>query len=123
MNTLAPSFFKSIILILAGKEDIYESLNEFKFRPDTTTNTRIICPCMSEKFMYNVLNTLAPLFLIGSSSFLQVRRTTIKSWTSSKFDQIGPLTAELAALVRLEKSPYTYNGRNLVNNIAPSFSI
>ena len=62
MNTLAPSFFKSIILILAGKEDMYESLNEFKFWPDTTTNTRIICPCTSEQFMYNVLKTLAPLF-------------------------------------------------------------
>ena len=39
--------------------------------------TQVICPCTSEKFMYNVVNTLAPLFLIGSSSFLQVRRTTI----------------------------------------------
>ena len=64
-----------------------------------------ICPCTSEKLMYNVVNTLAPLCLIESSSFLPVRRTTIKSWTSSKFDQIGPWTAELAALERLEKSP------------------
>ena len=55
--------------------------------------------------MYNVVNTLAPLFLIGSSSILQVRRTTIKSRPSSKFDQIGPRTAKLAALERLEKSP------------------
>ena len=47
-------------------------------------------PCISEKLMYNVVNTLEPLFVIGSSSFLQVRRTTIKPWTSSKFDQIGP---------------------------------
>ena len=31
---------------------------------------------------------------------------------SSKFSQIGPLTAELAALERLKKSPYTYNGKN-----------
>ena len=84
---------------------MHESLDEFKFRPDTTTNTRVICPCTSEKLMYNVVTTLAPLFLIGSSSFLQVRRTTIKSWTCSKFDQIGPWTAELAALERLEKSP------------------
>ena len=68
-------------------------------------NTRVICPCTSEKFLYNVVNTLAPLFLIGSSSFLQVRSTTIKSWTSLKFDQIGQWTAELAALERLEKSP------------------
>ena len=32
MNTLAPSFLKSIILILAGKEDMNESLDEFEFR-------------------------------------------------------------------------------------------
>ena len=80
---------------------MHESLDEFKFRPDTTTNT----PCTSEKLRYNVVYTLAPLFLIRSSSFLQVRRTTIKSWASSKLDQIGLWTAELAALERLEKSP------------------
>ena len=51
---------------------MHESLDEFKFQPDTTTNSRVICPCASEKLMYNVVNTLAPLFLIGSSSFLQV---------------------------------------------------
>ena len=55
--------------------------------------------------MYNVVNTVAPLFLIVASLFLQVRRTTIKSRPSSKFDQIGPWTAELAALERLEKYP------------------
>ena len=82
---------------------MHESLDEFKLRPDTITNTRGICPCTSEKLMmYNVVNTLAPLFLIGSSSFLQVRRTTIKSWTTFKFDQIGSWTAGLAALERLE---------------------
>ena len=53
----------------------------------------------------NVVSTLAPLFLIGSSSYLQVTRTPITSRTSSKFGQIGPRTAELAALGRLEKSP------------------
>ena len=84
---------------------MHESLDEFEFRPDNTTNTRVICICTSEKLMYNVVNTLATLFLIGSSSFLQVRRTTIKSWTTLKFDNIGPWTAELAALERLEKSP------------------
>ena len=26
------------------------------------------------------MNTLAPLFLIGSSSFMQVRRTCMKAW-------------------------------------------
>ena len=69
------------------------------------------------------MSTLAPSFLIGSSSYLQVTRTSIISRTSSKFGQIGPRTAELAALERLEKSPLTYNGRYLVNNLAPSFLI
>ena len=53
----------------------------------------------------NVVTTLAPSFLIGSSSYLQVTRTSITSRTSSKFGQIGPRTAELAALERLVKSP------------------
>ena len=53
------------------------------------------------------MSTLAPSFLIGSSSYLQVMRTSITSQTSSKFGQIGPRTAELAALERLEKSPYS----------------
>ena len=87
------------------EKSMHESLDEFKFRPDTTTNSRVICPCSSEKLMYNVVNTLAPLFLIGSSLILQVTRTTIKSWMSLKFDQIGIWTSELAALERLEKSP------------------
>ena len=56
--------FESIILILAGKGDMHESLDEIKFRPDTTTSSRarVIGPCASEKFMYNVMNTLAPPF-------------------------------------------------------------
>ena len=69
------------------------------------------------------MNTLARLFLIGSSSYLQVTRTTIISRTSSNLGQIRSRTAELAALERLEKSPQTYNGRNLVNTLAPSFLI
>ena len=56
-----------------------------------------------EILMYNVVTTLA--FLIGSSSYVQVMRTSIRSRTSSKFGQIGPRTAELAALERLEKLP------------------
>ena len=67
--------------------------------------------------------TLAPLFLIGSSAYLQVTRTSITSRTTSKFDRIGPRTAKLAALERLEKSLKTYNGRNLVDTLAPLFLI
>ena len=68
------------------------------------------------------MTTLAPSFLIGSSSFLQVTRTTIKSRMGSKFGQIRPWTVELAALERLEKSPQTYDGRNVVATLIPAFS-
>ena len=74
-------------------------------RPDNTTDSRVICPCVSEKLTNNVVNTQAPLFLIGSCSYLQVLGTFVTSRTKSKFGQIGPRTAELAALGRLEKSP------------------
>ena len=53
----------------------------------------------------NLVTTLAPSFLICSSLFLQVTRTTIKSRMGSKFGKIRPGTYELAALERLEKSP------------------
>ena len=42
MNNSSSFIFDSIILILAGNEDMHESLNEFKFRPDTTTISRVI---------------------------------------------------------------------------------
>ena len=100
VNTLAPSFLNHFC-----NKDMHKSLDEFKFRPDTTTNTKVICPCASKKLMYNVVNTLAPLFLIRSSSFLQVTRTTITSHKGWKFGYIGPRTAELAAIKRLVKSP------------------
>ena len=51
------------------------------------------------------MTTLAPSFLIGSSLYLQVMRTTIISRMGSKFGKTGPGTYELAALECLEKSP------------------
>ena len=55
--------------------------------------------------MNNVVTTLAPSFLIGYSSLLQATRKSIISQMGLKFSKIGPVTYELAALVRLEKSP------------------
>ena len=42
------------------------------------------------------MNTLAPSFLIGSSSFLQVLRTCMKAWMSSNF---GKFATELQPLI------------------------
>ena len=94
--------FDWINLILAGNEDMYKSLKEFKFRPDTTTNSRVICPCTSKTCCEH---SSAYIFDWMFFIFFQVTRTAITSRTSSKFGQIGPRTAELTALERLEKSP------------------
>ena len=40
----------------------------------------------------------------------------------SNFGKIPSLTSELAALGRFEKSKSTYNGRNVVTTLVPSFS-
>ena len=70
--------------------------------------------------MNNVVTTLAPSFLIGSSSFLQITRTTIISRMGSKFSRIRPGTNELLALECLGKSQSTYNGRNVVTYLVLS---
>ena len=62
-------------------------------------------------------------FLIGSSSFFHVTRTTIKSGQSSNFGQIGLRAADVAALERIEKSLWTYNGRNVLATLANSYLI
>ena len=66
----------------------------------------------------NLVSTLAPSFLIGSSSFLQETRTSIKAWMSWNFGRIPRLTSELAALERLKKTTH-----NLVSTLALSFVI
>ena len=42
------------------------------------------------------MNTLAPSFLIGTSSFLQVSRTCMKTWMTSNF---GKFATELRPLI------------------------
>ena len=67
------------------------------------------------------MTTLAPSFLIGSSSFLQATRTLIKSRKGSKLGSIRRRTYELAALERLE-NPHNLYGRNVVTTLVPTFS-
>ena len=77
---------------------MHKSLDEFEFLPDTTTNSRVICPCASEKLMYNNAIVFDQIFIFAG------KRTSIKSRTSGKFEEIRPWNAELAALDCLEKS-------------------
>ena len=69
----------------------------------------------------NFVSTLALPLFIGSSSFLQVTRTSIKAWIGSRFGKIGPGSAGLATLEGLKKSPWTYSGRNVVSTLVLSF--
>ena len=62
-------------------------------------------------------------FLIGSFSYLQVTMTCVRAWMSSKSGRIRPQTTELAALERMKKIPYTYNGENDVITFSPLFFI
>ena len=71
--------FEWIFFILADKKDNYISLDKFKFRQDPIVYYGVSCPLASWKLIDNVVTTLMLLFLIGSSSFLQVTRTTMKS--------------------------------------------
>ena len=48
------------------------------------------------------MTSVAPSFLNGSFSFLQVMKTTIRAWISLSFGQIPSPTTELAALERLK---------------------
>ena len=83
-------------------------MNEFKFRPDWTTDYGVSCPWASKKYPYrpyngeNGVSTFALLFLIGSFWYFHVTRTSIKAWMSSNFRQIRQLTMVLAALERLK---------------------
>ena len=52
--------------------------------------------------MNNVVNTLAPSFLIGSSSFLQATSKPIISRMGSKFSRIRLGTYELPTLEHVE---------------------
>ena len=55
--------------------------------------------------MNNVVTTLAPSVLIGSSSFLLATSKPMISRMGSKFSRIQPGTYELPALERMEKFP------------------
>ena len=90
--------FQWIFFSLAGNKDSYNISDEIEFRPDPTSDCGVGCPLVFEKSIFCVVATLASLFFSGSSSFLQVTRTTTISRMSLNLDQIRPLTAELAAL-------------------------
>ena len=87
MNSPVPSFLigSSFLLVTRTCIKAWMSLNFGQIAPLTRSKLPL---SISEKLMYNVVNTLAPLFLIGSSNCLQVKRTTITYGINLKYSQI-----------------------------------
>ena len=82
---------------------MHEISDEFKLRPDRTTDYGVSCPWASKKFPIdlqweNGVSMLAHSFLFESSSKLLVTRTGIKAQSSSILGRIRPLILELLAL-------------------------
>ena len=85
------TFIFDMILILATTSITSRTSSKFgQIGPRTLELAAFDCLEKSPKTYNgeNVVNTLAPSFLIGSSSFLQVIRTTIRVQLSLKFGQI-----------------------------------
>ena len=57
--------FHPIHFILAGKNDMYKSSEEFEIQRDSTTDCGVICPLASEKNPHRLImgKTVLPLFL------------------------------------------------------------
>ena len=117
MTTLVPSFLDGSSLFLQIRRPTIKarmSLNLGEVPSLTSELAPLEC---QKKLMNNVVTTLASTFLIGSSSFLQATRKPIISRIGSKFSRIRQGTNESPALERLEKSPLTYFGRNVVTTL------
>ena len=90
-----------ILFMLAGNDNIHESLVELKFG-----QIRPLVSMVTDRVMMGKrCSTLYRLFFIRAFPYLQVTMTCMRAQTSSNFGLIGPLTAELAARERLKKSP------------------
>ena len=80
---------------------------------------------LTDRFMMGIngVSTFSWLDFICSFSYLQVTMTCMRARINSNFGLIGLPTAELAALERLKKSPYAYNGKNDISTFSRLFFI
>ena len=74
MNTLELSFLIGSSSFVQETRTCIKAWMSSNFNQTRPLTIELPALLASEKSMYNVVNTLAPSFLIGSSSFLQVTR-------------------------------------------------
>ena len=104
MITLVHSFSNGSSLYLQVTRTIIKAWIGLNFGKIPSLTSELAALEASKKSMNNVVTTLAPSFLIGSS-FLQATRTPVKSRMGLKLGRIRSGTYELPALERLKKSP------------------
>ena len=110
--------FSRIFINLAGNQDSHKILDEFEFWPDRTIHFGVTCPWVAKKPIFDLVRSIVPSILIGSSSNLQVTGVAINSRMSSNFGGIRLFTSELLALEN-RKKPIV----DLVRSMATSFFI
>ena len=67
--------FALIFIKLAGNQDSHKFSDEFEFLPNQTFHLGVACPWELKKPMFDLVWSIVPSILIGSSSNLQVART------------------------------------------------
>ena len=87
--------FDQIIFKLAGNQGSHKTSDKIEFWLDQTIHVGLTCPWVTENTIFDLIRSIAFLFLIGSLWNLQITWTCIKSWMSSTSGQIGLLTLEL----------------------------
>ena len=77
--------FDRLFIKLAGNQDSHKFLDEFELRPDQTFHLGVTCPREPKKPIFDLVRSIVPSILTGSSSNLQVARTAINSRMSLNF--------------------------------------
>ena len=88
MTSLVPSFFNGSSSLLQVTRSAIKAWMSLNFGKIPSLTWELAALERLKKSMNNVVTSLAPLFLIESSSFLQLTRTSIRSQMGSKFGRI-----------------------------------
>ena len=104
MTTLVPSFLNGSSSSLQIKRPTIKAWMSLNFGKIPSLTLELTALERQKKIVNNIVTTLAPSFLIGSSSFLWATSKPIISWMGSKFGRIRPGTYEFPALECLKKS-------------------
>ena len=97
--------FNWIFMRLADNLDRHKISKEFEFRPDRTSDCRVICPLVPKPPISDLVRSIACLISIETLRNLQMIWTGTKSRTSSKSRQIRQSTGFGVTCLLVPKTP------------------